>query len=535
MNRRLPYILWFLFIVLIIIVSYVSRFWITNDIIGSLDSAKAFKNLDFANAVNAYWGIGYALLLSFLPLNGLQSWLNIHLLMALILLLAALCIYKTLISINIDKLIATCLCLVWGLSNFTTGSAFYVTADVLLCLLGSIYLLGVRRYNNNRTSSSAVILGSIHGIAWWTKNIALVGLLIFPIYIVFTRTYQGFKDGFSTNKLMTLISFIMAYSLPFVVLVSLWGAGCFLKYNRFTFGTSGPYSLGLYQEDLHLLHESIERARYSLPPWGTYWWSDISSSLSGWDFRVNVDLTVRLERAKQNLQNYLKNPFTPGTIPLLIIVLGIFNTIYIGLKTNWQLNYIDVLPLVSIVVIALYLVTYFHDRYFPFAALFSLPGCAAFIQIIVAKRHKYTPVIYCLLFIILTAEVLLTGYTAFYLSPGSEHFQIADKIKADTEIEPKGPLGAFIPPGNWFHHGMIAFLLNTKAAEIKAVAGEKQKFVATFQPQVVLLVLPPAQAYAQNIEVNSRNFTLLGLWTWRKGSRQKQFVVYKPTRPSVDQ
>lgn len=535
MNRRIHYILWSFFIIFILIVSYASRFWICNDTIGSLDSAKAFKNIDFANAVNAYWGIGYAFLLSFLPLNGLQSWLNIHLLIALILLLSLLCIYKLLISINIDKVIATSLCLIWGLANFTTGSAFYLTADVLLCLLGSIYLLAVRRYNNNGSSSSAVILGSIHGIAWWTKNIALVGLLIFPIYIIFTGIYQGFKEGISKKKLIGVISFVISYSLPFVLLISLWGAGCLIKYNRFTMGDTGSYALGYYQKDLRVLHKSIETSRHSLPRWGTYWWSDISSSLSGWNFHANLDVKARLERANENLQGYLQNPFKPGTILILIIILGALNTISRGLKTNWQLNYLEVLPLVSIFVISLYLATCFEQRYFPFAALFSLPGCATFIQGIVDKKNKNTMAMYCLLFVIFSGEIILTAYTAFYLSPGSEHFQIAEKIKADTGIKTKGPIGAFIPPFNWFHHGMIAFLLDTKAAEITPVTGESQKFVATFQPQVVLLVLPTAIDYNNKIVVNSHNYTLLGLWTWRKGGRQRQFVVYKPSIPSADQ
>ncbi|MDH3689894.1 MAG: hypothetical protein OEU36_10490, partial [Gammaproteobacteria bacterium] len=130
-------ILWLPFTVF---VTYQCRYWVNSDTIGSLDAARAIRELDLTFAVNGYFGSGFAVLLSALPDSNLQSFFAHHLLSTAVILLTQYTIYQTLRLLRIRTLISGLLATVWAAGMFATGPGIYLTADIILCFLSALYV-----------------------------------------------------------------------------------------------------------------------------------------------------------------------------------------------------------------------------------------------------------------------------------------------------------------------------------------------------------------------------------------------------------
>jgi hypothetical protein len=108
-------------------------------------------------------------------------------------------------------------------------------------------------------------------------------------------------------------------------------------------------------------------------------------------------------------------------------------------------------------------------------------------------------------------------YASVRQAPQGEHVAMALCIKDRRgSHEDPGPLGVFLyPQANLYHHGVIAYPLKTKTAEL-AKLNDKMSFSASFIPKIVLLVLGTDDAVPQSVAVNGKPFGRANSWVWGK-------------------
>jgi hypothetical protein len=530
--------LWIGWILFVLWVSYKCRFWINDDTIGSLDSARFLKEFKIVGAINAYWGVGYAAILSFIPLTGAKSWFYLHLCIAVLILLAQFFIYQSLIIMKIRKLLATFICIIWGASNYATGGAIFVTADVPLCLVGSIFLMIVvkqRTFVNIMNMKNGLILGLLHGLSWLTKMAALPALLIFPLIIFLKSVYNALRSKCFDLEIKRSIIFLMSYFIPLLILILLWNLGCQAKYGRYTLGTTALFNYVAFVDRSESLDKATDLARHNIPLWGTYWWSDISINLTGWDFTMHYNLNKQLNRIKFNITYaFSDRELITGIIDMLIILTALIYIIIIFIKNKENEIWVF-LPLLSLNILLMYLCSNFFSRYYPFAALFSLPAISELIERFLHGSGKLLKKM-AQIFLLgaLMHGIAAMAYASLVLAPGGEHFAIAELIRQQNRgTDLYGPIGYFDSVRyfdsvhGWFHHGRIAFLLGAQTAEIRKIAGDCCNFSATFEPKNILIVSKKAEKIAEMVRVDSRWFRNIGSYSSRGSD---QITVYKPTQ-----
>jgi hypothetical protein len=525
-------VLWAFWIIFVIWVSYKIRFWINNDTIGSLDSARYIKSFQLIHAINGYWGIGYAALLSLLPLRDINSWIQVHLLVAALILISQILIYRSLLYFNVSQGISTAFCIIWGAINYSTGGAIFITADTTLCLFASLYLFIFVRAEKTNTiyePSSNLLLGSVHGIAWLTKTVALPGLALFPVLLSLRIIIDS--NGLK-SKLLKLIKFMLLYSLPLLIIFLFWGIGTYKKYGRFTFGFSSAHAYALCVDKSEKLLKAREKASHRLPLYGTYWWSDIGLSLTNWDFRTHFNLKKQLRRFPENIKEFISSD--AKLIGFAIIILFLFS-LYACFRLRYhKIKWYSILLLITAVgysIIIIYSAVLLDPRYLSFATIYLLPICAVYSDIIFRNGNQLEK--YCVSVIILLALLHGIGtmtYIALYRSPNDSDFYIAKKIK-EMYKSPKlyGPIGAFLNTRfQIHHHAVIANILKCQTAEITPIKSNLSVFSASFSPKTVLFVLNPSTRTPSQITVNSKRYEKLYSRIWEKGKEKTEIIIYKP-------
>jgi len=521
-----------MWILLVGILSYKSRFWINVDTIGSLDSARHFQNLSIIDGLNAYFGIVYALFLSFLPLINLSSWFYVHLLIGFLILFSQYFIYKSLLYLNVNSFIATIISFIWGLSHFSTGGALYATADVPLCFIGSIILYIIiksDRLPEIITLQKGIYLGCLHGIAWLTKTVALFGLTIFPIIAILCNyiNTKRFKYYFP-NSLQRSIIFLVSYFLPLIFLIVLWLIGSHSKYKRFTLGDSGAHVYELYVNHSEVLIQSRDKARYLLPEWGTHWWSDISKNLNCWDYSIHFNYNNQINRILSNMYWFISNQLYISIDIIIIILIGSIYILYIILKKKENILSWMITPIISIFTLLIYSMMNLIARFLPFITLFSLP---AFAIIVNKKYKKNTESAICILVLLgfmFISNLIITGYIIKYMAPGPEHFNIVnDIVRYEANIKGVNSIGGYIKEDDWYHHAMVGFILGKKAAEIIKQNKETNKYIATFKPEWVILVGPKDNETEKTIYINDERYNIVNKYIWRKHRENKKMELYK--------
>ena len=527
--------LWGLWLVLVIWVCYQTRFWINNDTLGSLDVARSLRQMDWRQAVNLHWGMVYAILLAFLPLGDASSWMQIHFLNGILLVGSQLFLYLSLSLLGVRKSINTMLCLAWGAANFATGGAIFITSDVTLCFVGSLYiyaLVRARTLERITRCRCALLLGLLHGLAWMTKNIAFIGLASVPLMVSLKLILDSYGKLFlEKERLYRILTFLVSYSLPILLVMVVWGAGIKSKYGRFSWGDSGAYNYAYFVRHSPELHRSIEAARLRLPPYGTYWWSDISLSLTGWDHQSHFNLTDQIRTVFHNLKHFFSSlEIAQGAGILCLLVLGLAGAPVVALRKTDYFFLILLLSSVFFFIFLMYLAVLFSSKYLPFPVMFLLPAGGLLAENIFQTNNRPLKV----LISIMLAFCVLHGsgamvYASLRLAPEGEHFAIAKFIR-DSRGSNKnpGPIGAFLyPQANLFHHVVIAHLLNTKTAELHKI-NDNFSFSASFIPKIVLLVLAPDGAVPNSVEVNGKHFVRANSWVWGKLYKKNKLILYNP-------
>ena len=270
-----------------------------------------------------------------------------------------------------------------------------------------------------------------------------------------------------------------------------WGAGIKSKYGRFSWGDSGAFNYAYFVRRSPELYRAIEEAQLRLPPYGTYWWSDISLSLSGWDHQIHVNFTDQIRTAVHNLKHFVSSQeIAQGAAVLCLIFIGLSGIPAPALRKSDDYFLILLLSFVSCFILLMYLSVLLSSRYLPFSAMFLLPACGWVAEnIFQTKNRPLKVVISIILVCCLLHGIGATVYASLHLAPQGEHFAMAKFMKDRRgPHEDPGPLGAFLhPQANLSHHGVIAYLVKTKTAELSQI-GDNFSFSASFIPKIVLLI-----------------------------------------------
>jgi hypothetical protein len=533
LNIYFPRFLWGFWILFLVLVCYLTRYWINHDVIGSLDSARYFRHLQFKEAFNAYWGVGYALLLTLLPLNNATSWLQAHLLVGLLILISQLFIYRALLALNVRNYLATILCIIWGATNFSTGAGLFITSDIPLVFFASIFLFVAIKSDLAGTLTHpgpAALLGTLHGLAWITKTVALPGLILFP-GLVFLRGLFAERDFVALQaKLLRGLKFIAAYSLPLLIMVGLWAAGSYSKYGRVTLSESSTYNYALYINKSDQLHKAKDEARHELPKYGTYFWSDIGASFTDWDHKILFNFNNQINRALYTINYFfVSENIRDGCVILLLFVLSILGCFFLRGQTKEYLL-LGILSVVGWFIIFIYSSVNLVSRYLPFAVIFLLPVCAVFLDQLLQKQKNFLKIsVFAILLFGLAHGLASMTYTAIFLAPGGEDFAIAKFLKTqNTSQKSLGPLGAYLGRYDYVHHhAVIGYLLKVQAAEIKPIGTAGSHFTASFSPNTVLLGTSPREPAPAMILVNQREYKKIYSCVWGRSYKKTQLTIYR--------
>lgn len=363
------------------------RFWINSDTVGSIDSARALQSLDIPNFINAYWGTGLALFLSLLPLERPSSWVTVHLVVGTLLFLSQLFLYSVVRRNGASRWQATGTAMAWGLSCYATGSAVFVTAEPVLCFFAAAYLFLAFRtpWHEARIPYwSAAGLGLLHGLAGMTKTIAFPTLLIFPTVCVFLDVVSTFREGLQGAKMLQTFRkwslFLLCYGSLLLVLLIPWGMLTKAKYGRFTLGDSASYNLAKFTRGEEEILSAEWNARYDLPTWGSYWWSDLALTVERSDRSIEFDLPAQVNRMIYNAELFLSGGrhLRDGWPSLLLIVLA-FAAMLISWRC-WERTVAIAFGCVAVATVFAYLGSVFLCRYFPYATLLAIPMAALFLN-----------------------------------------------------------------------------------------------------------------------------------------------------------
>jgi hypothetical protein len=526
---------WGLWLILAMWVGYRTRFWINIDTIGSLDVARSLRQGDWRQAVNLHWGLVYAAFLAVLPLKDASSWMQIHILNVILLFGAQIFLYLSLSHLKVRTSLATMLCLAWGAANFATGGAIYMTSDATLCLVGSSYIYVLVRAGSLMRIAGwrcAFLLGLLHALAWMTKNIALFGLATIPLLVLLRLAFGAHERGFlEKERLSRFFTFLVAYALPILLVMAVWGAGVKSKYGRWSWGDTGPYTYACFVERSPDVYRAIDEAQRRLPPYGTFWWSDISLSVTDWSQPSYFIFGKQIRRVVENLKLFISHrEIGAGAGIIGLIFLGFTGVTVLALGKTDDCFLLLLLSSVSCFVLLMYVSVYLVARFLPFVAMFLLPAGGLWAENIFQANNRTRQVLMALL---LTGCLLhglgIMVYVSLRLAPQGEHFAMAKFIqdRRGPDQDP-GPLGAFLYPGaNLYHNGVIAYLLRTKTAELSPIK-DNLSFSASFIPKIVLLVLAPDDAVPPAVEVNSRPFVMARSWVWGKVYKQNKLILYFP-------
>ena len=525
-------IIWCLWAIVNLVLSYRYRFWITSDAIGSFDAARSMRMLDFPNALNASWGQGFAFFLMFTPLYNIDSWLSARIILVVLLLVSQYWLYLALRYAGIPMILATALAFAWALACYATGSMTFMTADVVLCLFASLYLLLAIKYVHMQPARVSVLaaLGILHALAGITKTIAFPGLLIFPLALLLGNVILAARRKLPLQLAVKRIAITsLSYAMPLVLLAAAWGFACQAKYGHFTLGEASSYNIDLFIHNSQQLRDAGEQARRELPRWGSYWWSDFGLNVR-WEHSRSIDLRVQLTLMLGNAVIFLRGSrdFLTGFV-LFVIMCVAFLAFFRYRKLSSAIpSQIWALALVAGWVMALYLSVNFQARYFSFPALFALPLCGVILtQLLQGARRWVRLGVIAGVAGGLFHGVAAIAVAALVLVPGGQHFEIAQLIRERA----RGPVGVVLEGEQSIrHYGIVAYLANTQAAELTQLGDTAAHFSSGFVPGSVMMAVDPEHTVPSQVWVDARSYSLLKSWNYQGGSRQglAKLALYLP-------
>lgn len=484
-RRRLLWLVWALWAVWLLWATTAARYWINNDTIGALDSARLWRRGAWPDALNAYWGNGYSLLLSLLPLHDLTSFWFVHGLAAACVLAAQAALVAALRRSGVEPGRATGLALVWGASGFATGGALFVTADPALWLLSALALWLWTRPPTPVAPARAAALGALHALAGLTKSVALPGWLPLPLLLLARGNGRG--DG---RGPYARIASGLAYAAPVVALAGLWAWGSQARYGRLALLDTGAYNYINYVVPDDAFAQAVWRARHNLPLWGTYWWSDVSTALIDWNGRGVPDEPLPWREAAARQAAALQRNLAKWVAPRDLATGGVSLALWVGAMAAGMGGVgrgarVRGLLWVAGALTALHLLSNWTARFWPLVTIWGLPVVGLWLQ---TQRRGAAAL---LLVIGLGWGLAATGYALWRHAPNAAQFAIAEALRT---ADAPGPLGGYRASAEMMdHHAVVGWLTERPTAELLPLTAERTLFAATFRPGAVLLALGPEE------------------------------------------
>lgn len=264
-----------IYVVLAIILLPFYQYQINPDGISYISIAQKYRQLDFANAVNGFWGPLLSwLLIPFLKM-GIEPLLSSKLLTITIGLFTLIQSDKLLRLIKIEghsrKVLLTVLVVVmlyFALSLFTP--------DILMVCLTLAYLNIILSPDYSTNKFAGVGSGAVAALLFLTKS---YGLPFFVVHYVLFNILFLYKSKDKLKRMRVSNNFVSGM-LVFTVVSALWIFAISQKYGYFTIGSAGTYNHALVGPDSpgHPLGHPIHFMGFLAPPNNTALsaWEDIS-------------------------------------------------------------------------------------------------------------------------------------------------------------------------------------------------------------------------------------------------------------------
>lgn len=389
------YLVTFLVIYLIMAI-YLLRFYayqINPDGISLINIAKEIKNGHLIEAINAYWGILFSLLLSpflFLPLSPLYAQKVMSIIIGVFTIIG---VYNLSLKINLRPLFLSFLliCLIPLVIYFSLS---VTTTDLLQLTIFIFYLSVISSQNYSRKISSGFMVGLIGALGFLAKeNGFFFFLMHFSLINIFYFLYFKGRE----NRIKLTKTFAVGI-LTFLFISSIWIFMLGLKYHQFMIGSRGSYNWALVGprtsgHPRFYMGFLMPPTRHSISAWDdpTY------PSPPSWSIFESIE-TFRFQLAKvwTNIQISLSTfkSFSFVFIPLSFL-LFVYTFLYIFLLRKQLLSNIGIISIFIAFVIhaSPYIMTYLDERYlwmnFILLSLFGFILLEKFFSITYFKRFPH--------------------------------------------------------------------------------------------------------------------------------------------------
>jgi hypothetical protein len=374
-----------------------------------------------------------------------------------------------------------------------------------------------------------VALGGLHALAGMTKAIAFPSLLVLPIgYAAICLWSDHLRHLRKRASLRRVSAFLLLYAVPLVSIAGLWSLACHARYGRLTLGGTASFNYELYTRESDELRSAIETARQTVTPGQSFWWSDPTRSVRGWEGQVSVNLTDQLEAMYRNTTYYVRHGGqllrAAGTILILLIPLLVLCFRKLRSNIPWELY---LAALVAAASVLLYLNVVLYPRHLTFPALFCLPLFGVVVRRLTLVGRGLRCAVVLALTLLVAQGVSAMIYASEILAPRDSQFRIAEAIKRFGD----GPIGVSLDGRvGRRSYGTIAFLASTEAAELVRHVDDDTNFEADFTPGSVLWIGEAELREPASLMVNERKFYRFRTERWKGGSTwaEERIAVYLP-------
>jgi len=246
-----------LFIFLFAILYSFMQYSINPDGISYITIARKYASGNFSDAVNAYWGPLYSILLVPFLLTGLPELLGARLLQLLLSIFLFFLMQKALRlpQLNIGNKGFLYLAFIPVSLYFVY---WFITPDLLLALIVFWYTILVLDPEYENKASAGIYCGLLGGLAFLAKS---YGLFYFLIHFTIINFLYLIGSG---NKKKIFANYLTGAAIC-IVIAAAWGGILTTKYGSFTLGTGAETNLALVGPKAEFKHLHL-RQRILVPP-----------------------------------------------------------------------------------------------------------------------------------------------------------------------------------------------------------------------------------------------------------------------------
>ncbi len=380
---------------------------INPDGISLINIAKEIRNGQIYEAINAYWGVLFSLLLSpflFLPVNPLKAEKILSILIGVFTIIG---IYSLALKANLKALALSCL-LICSVPLVIYFSMSITTTDLLQLTILIFYLSVISSENYIKKISNGFLAGTLGALGFFAKE---NGFFFFLIHFTLINLFYFLFFRNKKEKMKVARIFVVGF-LTFILLSSVWISILGLKYHKLMLGSRGSYNWSLIGPRTSG-HPRFYMGFLTPPtPHATSAWDDPTHPTPpSWNLFESVEtVKFQLERTISNLLIFL---LTINSFSLLSTVLFLLLFIYIFYSSlrKQLIKNVAVLSifLTTIIYSSTYLVPYVEERYLWFdLILLDLFGCILFEKFYSSSFFRKLPNL-------LIKTITLIGSAAFIL------------------------------------------------------------------------------------------------------------------------